>query len=36
MESIVKEYIDYTKEKSNIDEVINKKIVSQNDKFLKL
>lgn len=36
MEDIVKDYIDYTKEKSNVDEVANKKLVSQNDKFLKL
>ncbi|WP_300369287.1 hypothetical protein [Brachyspira sp.] len=36
MEDVVKEYIDYTKEKANVDEVANKKLVSQNDKFLKL
>ncbi|MCZ9851115.1 hypothetical protein [Brachyspira hyodysenteriae] len=36
MEDIVKEYIDYTKQKSNIEEVANKKLVSQNEKFLKL
>ena len=36
MESVVKEYINYTKDKANIDEVINKKFISQNDKFLKL
>lgn len=36
MSDIVKEYIDYTKEKSNIDEVANKKLISQNEKFLKL
>ena len=33
MSDIVKEYIDYTKEKSNIDEVANKKLISQNEKF---
>ncbi|AUJ50603.1 hypothetical protein [Brachyspira hyodysenteriae] len=36
MEDIVKEYIDYAKQKSNIEEVANKKLVSQNEKFLKL
>ncbi len=36
MEDIVKEYIDYTKQKSNIEEVVNKKLISQNEKFLKL
>ncbi|KLI57053.1 hypothetical protein [Brachyspira hyodysenteriae] len=36
MEEIVKEYIDYAKQKSNIEEVANKKLVSQNEKFLKL
>ena len=36
MEDIVKEYIDYTKQKSNIEEVANKKLISQNEKFLKL
>lgn len=36
MNNAVKEYIDYTKQKANIDEVINKKLISQNDKFLKL
>ena len=36
MESVVKEYLDYAKEKSNIDEVVNKKLVSQNEKFLNL
>ncbi|WP_300755493.1 hypothetical protein [uncultured Brachyspira sp.] len=34
MESI--EYIEYAKKKANIDEVINKKLISQNDSFLKL
>ena len=32
MEDIVKEYIDYTKQKSNIEEVVNKKLISQNEK----
>ena len=36
METVIKEYIDYAKEKSNIDEVVNKKLISQNEKFLKL
>lgn len=36
MEEIVKEYIDYAKQKSNIEEVVNKKLISQNEKFLKL
>ncbi|ASJ20858.1 hypothetical protein [Brachyspira hampsonii] len=36
MEDILKEYIDYTKQKSNVEEVANKKLVSQNEKFLKL
>ncbi|WP_028329198.1 hypothetical protein [Brachyspira alvinipulli] len=36
METAVKEYIDYAKEKSNIDEVANKKLISQNEKFLNL
>ncbi|MDO6994682.1 hypothetical protein Q5M87_11755 [Brachyspira innocens] len=36
MESIVKEYIEYAKKKANIEEVINKKLISQNDSFLKL
>lgn len=33
---IVKKYIEYAKEKSNIDEVLNKKLISQNENFLKL
>lgn len=33
---IVKNYIEYAKEKSNVDEVLNKKLISQNEKFLKL
>ena len=36
MEDVVKEYIDYTKEKANVDEVANKKLVFLNDKFVKL
>ena len=36
IESIVKEYIEYAKKKANIDEVVNKKLISQNETFLKL
>lgn len=36
MDGIVKEYINYAKEKANVDEVINKKLIYQNEIFLKL
>ena len=36
MKDIIKNYIEYAKEKSNVDEVLNKKLISQNENFLKL
>ena len=36
MNDLVKKYIEYAKEKSNVDEVLNKKLISQNENFLKL
>ncbi len=36
LDDILKKYIEYAKEKSNIDEVLNKKLISQNENFLKL
>ena len=33
MKNIIKNYIEYAKEKSIVDEVLNKKLISQNENF---